>query len=73
MKNTTTKAEEAFTIWQELAFRSVRTDAEVNDLLQEIAGEKYNDYDELDDPIWEIINRLTEEELDEFIRRSDLI
>ena len=67
MKNTLTKAEAAFWHWQRLAYKDAESDYQVNDLLEEIAGEKYSDYEELDNPIWEIIQRLDEAELDAFI------
>jgi hypothetical protein len=60
-------AEKAMNEWCRLAFENARTDAEVNDLLQEIAGDKYDDYEELDDPIWTIINRLNTAELFSFL------
>lgn len=63
----TTKHQRAFERWQELAYRNCETDFRVNDLLEQIAGDKYNDYDELDNPIVEIINRLDEDELDSFL------
>lgn len=67
MKTTLNKAEEAFWHWQRLAYKNAETDYQVNDLLQTIAAEKYDDYEELDNPIWEIIQRLDEAELDAFI------
>lgn len=68
-----TKTEKAMERWSELAFRNCSTDMQVNDLLERIAGDKYNDYDELDNPIWEIINRLDNEELDTFLIGCKLI
>lgn len=66
-------AEKAMNEWCRLAFENARTDAEVNDLLQEIAGDKYDDYEELDDPIWTIINRLDNAELFDFLERCEAI
>lgn len=60
-------AEMALNRWQELAFRNCSTDILVNDLLQRIAGEKYDDYEELDNPIVTIIYRLTTDELIDFL------
>ena len=39
----TTKHQRAFERWQELAYRNCETDFRVNDLLEQIAGDKYND------------------------------
>ncbi len=69
----TEKKTRALQRWQELAFRNCETDWAVNELLERIAGEKYDDYEELDDPIVEIIDRLTEEELDAFIAEAKKI
>lgn len=60
-------AEKAMETWIELAYKNSRTDALVNELLEQIAGDKYNDYEELDDPIWTIINRLDTAELFTFL------
>lgn len=62
-----TLADMAFEQWQELAYRNCSTDIMVNDLLERIAGEKYSDYADLDDPIVTILNRLNIEELCDFI------
>lgn len=69
----TEKKTRALERWQELAFRNCETDWAVNSLLEDIAGEKYDDYDELDDPIVEIIDRLDEDELDTFLSECDKI
>lgn len=69
----TEKHQEAFKRWQELAYRNCETDFRVNDLLEEIAGEKYCDYEELDNPIVEIINRLDDQELNDFLHGCEII
>lgn len=69
----TEKHQEAFKRWQELAYRNCETDFRVNDLLEEIAGEKYSDYEELDNPIVEIINRLDDQELNDFLHGCEII
>lgn len=66
-------AEQAMNEWSRLAFENARTDAAVNDLLEEIAGDKYSDYEELDNPIWTIINRLDTAELFDFLERCESI
>ena len=65
--------QEALDRWAELACYNGATDAAVNDLLEEIAGEKYEKYEDYEDPIWEIIRSLSDEELDEFIDGCDYI
>lgn len=59
--------EQALEAWSELAFRNAKTDGQVNDLLEDIAGEKYLTSDESDDPIWETICSLTDEEIEIFM------
>lgn len=68
--------EEAMNRWNELAcgeYCDSQSDLEVNDLLQKVAGDKYALYDELDNPIWDIIHMLDEDELIEFIDGCDEI
>lgn len=69
----TEKHQEALKRWQELADRNCETDFKVNDLLEKIAGEKYSDYEELDNPIVEIINRLDDQELNDFLYGCEII
>lgn len=62
--------EEAMSWWAELAVGencNMKTDFAVNDWLEEVAGKKYQAYDRLDDPIWEIIGNLTNSERRRFI------
>lgn len=61
------RAEEVLNEWADLAYRDCRTDAAVNDLLEEVAGPKYLDNDISDNPIWETIQSLSEEEADAFM------
>jgi hypothetical protein len=64
MKNTD-KAQEAFKLWQYLAFKNADTDYLINKLLEEIAGTEYYELDEIDP--YEIIQTLDEEQLDAFL------
>lgn len=57
----------AFDTWAELAYRDTESDYQVNKLLEEIAGPKYNIYDSSDDPIFDIINSLSADELFNFL------
>lgn len=56
---TTANAMEA---WSELAMKNDRTDAAVNNLLEEIAGSKYLTGEQDDDPIYHTIENLTDME-----------
>ena len=71
MRTKNEKAELALYRWSFLAFKNGRTDAKVNDLLEDIAGDKYLTSETSDDPIWETIQALDEEELDEFLAGCD--
>lgn len=57
----------AFDKWAELAYRDAASDCAVNKLLEEIAGPKYDNYDEYDDPIFDIIQTLDADELFRFL------
>ncbi|WP_026664845.1 hypothetical protein [Butyrivibrio sp. FC2001] len=70
MKPTTQSALEA---WEELAFKNMRTDSAVNDLLEEIAGSKYLTSEEDDDPIWTTIRNLTNSERRRFLKGCERI
>ncbi len=63
--------ENAMEAWAELAFLNGRTDAKVNDLLEEIAGEKY--IEDEDDPIYLTIRNLTNAERRRFLEGCDAI
>jgi hypothetical protein len=58
----------SFCYWLELAYRCTDTDYEVNDLLKELAGDKYLTHDEDDNQIYNTIYSLDFDELREFIR-----
>ena len=64
MKPTT---ENALNAWEELAYLNGRTDSAVNDLLEEIAGDKYLTFEEDDDPIYMTIHNLTNAERRRFL------
>ena len=70
MKPTT---ENALNAWAELAFKDMRTDSAVNDLLEKIAGSKYLTSEEDDDPIWTTINNLTNAERRRFLKGCERI
>ena len=57
----------AFDTWAELAYKDAESDYQVNKLLEEIAGPKYNIYETSDDPIFNIINSLNTAELFDFL------
>ena len=57
----------AFDTWAELAYRDTESDYQVNKLLEEIAGPKYDIYESSDDPIFDIINSLSAAELFNFL------
>ncbi len=57
----------AFDTWAELAYRDTESDYQVNKLLEEIAGPKYDIYESSDDPIFDIINSLSADELFNFL------
>ena len=63
------KEQKALDRWAELAGRNMKTDLQVNNLLEEIAGSKY--IEDGDDPIWETIQSLSDDELEEFIDECD--
>ena len=63
----------AIEAWAELAFMNGRTDAAVNDLLEEIAGSKYLTSEQDDDPIWHTITNLTNSERRRFLAGCDRI
>ena len=71
MTNGTNKQEQAMERWCDLAYRNCTTDYKVNDLLERIAGDKYLDSDHSDDPIWETIQSLNDNELAEFLDGCD--
>lgn len=59
--------EQAIEAWSELAFRNAKTDSQVNDLLEYVAGNKYLTSDDSEDPIWDTICRLNDGELELFM------
>ena len=62
--------EEAMNWWAELAIGdncTMKTDIAVNEWLEEIAGKRYEIYDQLEDQIWGIIGSLTNSERRRFI------
>lgn len=61
----------AFNKWAELAFRDDESDYQVNKLLEEIAGAKYDKYNEYDDPIFDIIQTLNADELFSFLESCE--
>ena len=54
--------EKAMAAWEELAYINSRTDSMVNDLLEEIAGSKYDD-----DSVYATMENLSEEERGSFL------
>jgi len=66
-----TSIDTALEIWGVLACYNSKTDLMVNDLLEEIAGEKYVVDD--DDPIYTTIKNLSEEERQAFIEGCEKI
>ncbi len=60
--------EKALEKWEALAYKNGWTDALVNDLLEDIAGDKYRTSENSDDPIWETIQALDDKEIEEFLR-----
>lgn len=52
----------AFDKWAELIERDAEADYKVNNLLQNLTGYTPEQYDELDDPIYEIINNWLSDE-----------
>lgn len=52
----------AFDKWVELIERDAEADYKVNDLLQSLTGYTEEQYNELDDPIYEIINNWLSDE-----------
>ena len=68
--------EEAMKAWCELATGencTMKTDYAVNEWLEEVAGKKYQAYEKLDDPIWQIIGNLTNSERRRFIAGCERI
>lgn len=68
--------EEAMKAWCELAIGencTMKTDFAVNEWLEEVAGKKYQAYEKLDDPIWQIIGNLTNSERRRFIAGCERI
>ena len=68
--------EEAMKAWCELATGencTMKTDFAVNEWLEEVAGKKYQAYEKLDDPIWQIIGNLTNSERRRFIAGCERI
>lgn len=63
----------AFNKWAELAYRDDESDYRVNLILEEIAGPKYDKYNEFDDPIFDIIQTLDADELFEFLESCEAI
>ena len=66
MKNPT--REQAMAVWSDGTEINTRTDFETNDLLEEIAGKRYDIYEQDDDPIYTIIGNLTASERRRFIK-----
>ena len=60
--------QKAFDKWCEGIDKNTDTDRKTNDLLEEIAGRKYNIYEQDDDPIYTIIGNLTASERRRFIK-----
>ena len=65
--------ENAMEAWCELAFKNMKTDGEVNDLLEEIAGSKYLTSEDSDDPIYHTILNLTNSERRAFLKGCERI
>ena len=68
MSNRQKRNEKALEKWEALAYKNGWTDALVNDLLEDIAGDKYRTSENSDDPIWETIQALDDKEIEEFLR-----
>lgn len=66
MKDNTRQA--ALEAWWTCIELNERADYKVNDLLEKIAGAKYNVYESDDDPIYTIIGNLTASERRRFIK-----
>ena len=66
MKDNTREA--ALEAWWACIELNARADYKVNDLLEKIAGAKYNVYESDDDPIYTIIGNLTASERRRFIK-----
>ena len=65
--------ENAMVAWEELALLDMDTDREVNDLLEEIAGEKYRTLEDTNDPIYLTIYALTNSERRRFLKGCEKI
>ena len=64
---------QAFNAWSKCLEYNTSIDIEINDLLENIAGNRYNIYYSDDDPIWTILGSLTASERRRFIKGVDLI
>lgn len=63
----------AFNAWSRGIDKNTKTDLLTNNLLEQIAGKRYDIYDTDDDPIWTIIGSLTASERRKFIKGVDKI
>ena len=59
---------EALEMWYKGSYLNARTDHLTNQLLENIAGSRYNIYQSDDDPIYTIIGSLTNSERRKFIK-----
>lgn len=64
---------QAFNAWAKCLDSNSKIDSAINDLLERIAGKRYDIYYQDDDPIWTIIGSLTASERRIFIRGVDQI
>ena len=63
--------EKALNLWCILAEYNMKSDFFVNDLLEDIAGEKYMTENKSDDPIVDTIRNLTNSECRKFIQQAE--
>ncbi len=74
MKRNQATVERAMEAWDELATLNRKTDFEVNDLLEKIAGSKYMDSDkDFDGPIYHTMMNLTNSERRAFLKGCERI